>query len=304
MRFRLAHTAVVALTFLPVCCQFLQAQSYPSRFTITCPSLSEIKDELNGEEQPPFGPSIVVKDLVASGGHHLPSSEEHDIVAAVNRESAGASLEEVRDEVVERTRTAWQDRGYFKAMADGKAHVLSSDPNTQRISVAVHVDKGLRYRLGEISFKNNTKITDLALLRSAFPIQKGDVFSRQKIADGLEMLKRTYDESGYINVTAVPETSVDNHAKRISLVVEIDEGKQFHFGTITIVGLDDATRQAVLQDAPSGQIYNHELLARFLAKYTAVFKLRPDDPRLLAKRRDERSGTVSIILYACPCPSC
>jgi outer membrane protein assembly factor BamA len=141
-------------------------------------------------------------------------------------------------------------------------------------------------------------------LRNAFPIQRGDVFSRQKIADGLEMLRRTYDESGYLNFTAVPETSVDNNARLISLVIEIDEGKQFHFGTITIIGLDDATRQAVLKDAPSGQIYDHELLDRFLAKYTSVFKLRPDDPRLLARRMDEKSGTVSTILYACPCPTC
>ena len=304
MRFRLAHTAIVAVAFLPACCQFLQAQSYPSGFTITCPSLSEIKGELNGEQYQSSGPSKAVQDLVVSGGHHLSSSEEHNIVAAVNGETAGASLDAVRDEVVERTRSAWQDRGYFKAVVNGKARVLSSDPDSQRISVEVHVDQGLRYRLGEINFKNNTKITDLALLRSAFPMQDGDIFSRQKIADGMEKLRRIYDESGYLNFTAVPEASVDNNARLISLVIEMDEGKQFHFGTITIVGLDDATRQAVLKDAPTGKIYNRELLDRFLAKYTSVFKLRPDDPRLLAKQMDEKSGTVSIILYACPCPTC
>ncbi len=304
MRVRLAHTAVVAITCLPVSCRFLQAQSYPSGFTITCPSLSEMKDELNGEEQQPSGPKIVVQEIAFSGAPDLPTSEVRDLVAAANKETLEASLDSVTDDVVERTRAAWQDRGYFKAVVHGKARVLSSALSTQRISVEVHVDRGLRYRLGEINFKNNTKIADLGLLRSVFPIQNGDVFSREKIAQGLEMLRRTYSESGYINFTAVPDTSFDNDARVISLLIDMDEGKQFHFGNIEIVGLDDAIRREVLKDAPIGQIYRPELLDQFLAKYTSVFKLRPDDPRLLAKRMDEQSGTVSIILYACPCPTC
>jgi len=263
-----------------------------------------MKDELNGEEQQPSGPKIVVQEIAFSGAPDLPTSEVRDLVAAANKETLEASLDSVTDDVVERTRAAWQDRGYFKAVVHGKARVLSSALSTQRISVEVHVDRGLRYRLGEINFKNNTKIADLGLLRSVFPIQNGDVFSREKIAQGLEMLRRTYSESGYINFTAVPDTSFDNDARVISLLIDMDEGKQFHFGNIEIVGLDDAIRREVLKDAPIGQIYRPELLDQFLAKYTSVFKLRPDDPRLLAKRMDEQSGTVSIILYACPCPTC
>jgi hypothetical protein len=68
--------------------------------------------------------------------------------------------------------------------------------------------------------------------------------------------------------------------------------------------LDDLTRQEVLKDAPIGQIYRQEVLNQLLAKYTSVFKLRPDDPRLLAKKMDEKSGTVSITIFACPCATC
>lgn len=303
MRFRLAHAAFAA-TFLLLGCRSLQAQSYPSGFTISCPPVSELKNQTYVDEHPRGNHRIVVQTIKLSGDNTLPDSEECDLEAATNRQTAASSPEAVTDEVVERVRAAWQDRGYFKAAVTGKAQVLSSDPDAQRVSVEVHVNEGHLYRLREISFRNNAKITDLALLRSVFPIEDGEVFSRERIATGLEMLRRTYLESGYVNFTGVPVTLADDDARRISLEIEIDEGQQFHLGTFEIVGLDDATRQEVLKDAPTGQIYNPELLDRFLAKHSAVFKLRPDDPRLVQKRLDVKSNTVSITLYACPCPSC
>ena len=305
MRSLLAHIIVVAATCLFLGGRFLQAQSIPSGFTIICPPLSELEEQYDHEEQQPSGPKIVVTDIVLSGATQVTASEQREIAAAIKQQTSGYSVDAVTDEVVERVRAAWQDRGYFKVQVAGKkARIVSSRASAQRISVDVDVDEGLRYRLGEITFKSNTRITDPAFLRSMFPIKNGDIFSREKIAKGLDNLREAYSELGYLNFTSVPDTKFEDEKKLIFLLIDMDEGKQFYFSTIEILFLNDRTRQEVLKNAPIGQIYSRKLLDQFLEKYSAVFKLRPDDPRLTSRRLDENTGAVSITLYACPCPSC
>ena len=298
----------MTVSWLIVESRLLEAQSYPSGVTITCPSLSELRNQYDNEEPEPPAPKIVVTDIVLLGANQLSPSEQQEITTAIKHQISGYSVDAdpdaVTDEVVERVRAAWQDRGYFNVKVGGEARIIGSRPPARLVSVDIHVADGPLYRLGDIAFKNNTGITDVALLRAIFPIKKGDVFSREKLAQGLEALRKTYAELGYINFTAVPQTSVDNEARVISLIIDMDEGKQFYFGTINIVGLDDRTRQELLNDAPIGKIYSPKSLDRFIEKYSSVFKLAPDDPRLEAMRVDEKTGAVSIILYACPCPTC
>ena len=56
------------------------------------------------------------------------------------------------------------------------------------------IEEGDQFRLGKITFKNNKAITNTAALRSMFPLKDGDVFSRDKIAKGLENLRKAYGQ--------------------------------------------------------------------------------------------------------------
>jgi outer membrane protein insertion porin family len=185
----------------------------------------------------------------------------------------------------------------------GKAKTVASS-HDRRIAIEVRVDEGMQYRLSEIAFKNNEAISDAAGLRGLFPIKDGDIFSREKIAAGLENLRKSYGELGYLNFTAVPNTVFDDTRGMISLEIDVDEGKQFYVSSINIVGLDEHTRREILKDFPVGHVYNPRLFRLFLEKYQSVFKLQPDDPRLTERRLEEQTGAVSITLYACPCPVC
>jgi outer membrane protein assembly factor BamA len=52
-------------------------------------------------------------------------------------------------------RRAWQDRGFFEVQVRDGAKLLTSNPASERISVAVQVDEGQQFLLGSITFKNN-----------------------------------------------------------------------------------------------------------------------------------------------------
>jgi outer membrane protein insertion porin family len=179
--------------------------------------------------------------------------------------------------------------------------MLDSDPAAAHIAINVQVDEGSQYRLGTITFRHNEAISSVAVLRSLFPIRDGDVFSREKLATGLDNLRKAYGQLGYINFTSIPNTVVDNEEGLISLDIDVDEGKKFYVSSVKILGLDETSQEEILQDFPAGQLYDQRLFELFLEKYPAIFKFSPDDPRPIEKRLDERAGTVAITIDARPC---
>jgi outer membrane protein insertion porin family len=244
-----------------------------------------------------------IAEVKFSGALQIPKSDQAMIARLIKLQTHGDSVDGVTDDALERVRAGWQDRGYFKVQVRGKAKTLTGS-HGRRIAIEVLVNEGMRYRLSKISFKNNKAISDVAGLRSVFPIKDGDIFSREKIAAGLENLRKFYGELGYLNFTAFPGTVSDDTRGMISLEIDADEGKQFYVSSINIAGLDEPSKAAILKDSPVGHVYNERLFRLFLEKYQSVFKLHPEDPRLTATRLEEQTGAVSITLYACPCPVC
>jgi outer membrane protein insertion porin family len=205
------------------------------------------------------------------------------------------------EERLERVRAGWQNHGYFKVQVSDEGSTVTSTPHGQRVVLSVHVDEGLQYNLGGITFKNNRAISDAHALRALFPVKDGAIFSRERMAEGLENLRKAYGELGYINYTGVPESSFDDEKKLAFVEIDIDEGKQFHLTRVEILGLDGSSRREVLKDLRVGQIYNQRLFELALSKHASELGFLHDDPRNVAKWVDEKMGTVEVALDARPC---
>ncbi len=113
-------------------------------------------------------------------------------------------------------RAGWQDRGHFKVQVSAETKLLTSSPVSPRIALSVHVDEGQGYNLKRIKFRNNRAISRLDILWGLSPIADGEIFSRQRVASGLENLRKAYDELGYLNFTSVPDTQFDDENQLIS----------------------------------------------------------------------------------------
>ncbi|MGH9504535.1 MAG: POTRA domain-containing protein [Terriglobales bacterium] len=161
---------------------------------------------------------------------------------------------------------------------------------THQFIVTFNVEAGPRYRLGEITFKNNHAISDPKPLRNLFPIKDGDIFDRNAIAKGLESLRYAYGGLGCINFTSVPNATFDDKKKLAVLKIDMDEGKQFHVSSIDIVGADPG----LLNDLPlkPGQVYNVRLVDLFLQRHLRTADV--NDPTILHRLLDERNGTVAL----------
>jgi outer membrane protein insertion porin family len=156
--------------------------------------------------------------------------------------------------------------------------------------------------LGKITFKNNKAISNTAALRSMFPLKDGDVFSRDKIAKGLENLRKAYGQYGYINYTGVPNTTFDDEKKLANLEIDVDEGKQFYVRRIEFQG-NTTTRDKVIRRElalEEGGIYNAHLWELSLLRLNQLSyfdQIKPDDPNVTEKRLDEKNGYVDLTLH-------
>jgi outer membrane protein insertion porin family len=217
------------------------------------------------------------------------------------------------EEDTERVRAEYQNRGYFKALVnDPKTEIHDTGhsgfhiPLVQKgpgkaVDITMPIDEGDKYRLGKITFKNNKAVPNVNALRSLFPLKDGDIFARDKIAKGLENLRKAYGQLGYINFTSVPGTTFDDEKKLAFLEIDVDEGKQFYVRRIEFQG-NTTTRDKVIRRElalEEGNVYNSHLWELSLLRLNQLSyfdQLKPDDPNTTDKKLDEKSGAVDLTL--------
>ena len=217
------------------------------------------------------------------------------------------------DEDTERVRNEYQNRGYFKVIVNqpktqihdtghqGMHIPLLQSRTGKAVDITMPIEEGDRYTLGSISFKNNKAVSNTKALRNLFPLKDGEVFSKEKVAKGLENLRKAYGEQGYINFTSVPETRFDDEKKLIFLDIDVDEGKQFYISSIDVVGENEQLLENVSKDLPikPGDVYNLRLAEFFLEKRGA--DTAPESGIQL--RLDERAGTAALTFDLRHCPT-
>lgn len=293
MRCRFAQIVVFATTCLLINKAHVVAHSAVQGAPCPASSASEHRQRSS---------PISIVEVTFSGSLLMPISDQEQIADSVKQKAHGTSLDDITDEGLERVRAGWQDRGYFKVRVTGETKTLTSSPVNQRIALNVHVDEGARYTLNEITFKNNKAVSNAKSLRGLFPITDGDIFNREKVAIGLENVRKAYGQFGYLNFTSVPETKVDEEKKAISLDIDFDEGKQFVVGSINVLGLDEPARQELISKLAikPGQIYNSRLWEAAFRE-NAPTLAECDCPNHEQLREDDKSGIVTLTLDFRPC---
>jgi outer membrane translocation and assembly module TamA len=288
---RLERALVLTLACVAACQTLVHAQSsipsanHDAQRVGTCPPVRSSHDSRPSERQ-----VSIAGVLGASGSLQMPAAEQDQIFASVTQKSYAGSFDEVKEEVEERLRNEWMNRGYFKVQVSSDGNVLTVSPDRERIVLTVHIEEGRQYRLGQITFKNNRAITSADALRNLFPIKDGEIFDREAISKGLNNLGKAYGQLGYINFTSIPNTTINEDAQTISLDFDVDEGKQFVIRSIDIEGAETQ----VLKDLAlrPGQVYNQRLVAQFLQKHFPGVDV--DNPGFQHRSLDERSGTVAL----------
>ncbi len=279
--------------------QAIRAQSQQEKPQRNLPT-SVSTDELNELTGKKVYPKIIIDDVKFEGPARLPDSgQEQAIITELKHHEFDAGLDWLSEILEVPIRGAWQDHGFFKANATGQTEVVSEDSAYKHVVIRIHVDEGLQYRLGDVRFRESDPVRPLVFapeeLRKLIPVQEGDVFNTTKIRESLDAIKKLYGSHGYINCVATPVTDADDATQRVSLIMELDEGKQFHVRKIEVFGLKPSKAAMLMSSVKPGDVFQYSLVEAFVKANLPGF-LDVTSSEVLDLRKDQKAGTVDIVV--------
>jgi outer membrane protein assembly factor BamA len=209
-------------------------------------------------ENPKAG--ILVTDFAIAGTQAVSATELAEITGSL----IGQCFDEDPEEMSERVRAQFQDKGYF-AVEVKSVHFEAGDPLgvPKPVKMEAEVAEGPKYKVGAITFIKNRVFT-AERLRSEFPLKAGGVFERGKVASGLESLRKLYGTDGYLDATLIPETQLgSNGTAHLNLVIE--EGPQYRLQKVEFVGKKEMTSRLQVQwKLEPGSVYDTTYLDQYI----------------------------------------
>jgi outer membrane protein insertion porin family len=163
----------------------------------------------------------------------------------------------------------YYDRGYINVKIGRPAVELS--PDKKFIFITVTVDEGEQYTIGKIDFSGDL-LDEKAQLRRLMGIREGDLFSRARLTQDMQVLTDLYKDRGYAYANVSPLTSVDNEKRSVDLAFDISKGNLVHIEKIEMVG-NSKTRDKVIRRElriAEGDLYSSTKLRISKARVTAL----------------------------------
>ena len=203
-------------------------------------------------DEPTTAPATVVSitELTLEGATQVPVEEQDRIAASIKMRDFNGSAEAAKLGALDLVREAWQNDGFFKVEASGESRVLTSNPVSSRIALTIEIREGEQYRLEGITFRGNKAINDASILRDLFPLKDGEIFSRNKFAQGLENLLKAYKVLGYATATSVPTPDFNEGQRTVAFEIDMDEGPRFVVSAINLIAEDENIVEKARQDLP------------------------------------------------------
>jgi outer membrane protein assembly factor BamA len=139
----------------------------------------------------------------------------------------------------EQVRPAYLTRAYLKVQfGQPVAHFAATptNPLSGQLIVAAPIDVGVQYVWGGVEWKGNDSMTvqDLNKFCALLP---GDPADGNKIQSFWETARAAYGQLGFLDAAVNPVPRFDDPTKRVTYVVEVAEGPQYHMGKLVLTGL-------------------------------------------------------------------
>lgn len=203
---------------------------------------------------------------VSFEGPAISSSE----LSTIKSHLAGGCFDEQADVIEQYVHGAFADRGFAEAEVENVTLTASDALAVPKpVILKADVTEGPRFRMGEIKFVDNHAVST-AKLRAAFPIKKGDVFQRPKIASGLKEIHKLYAPRGYSDLVFVPEIEFSSTGT-VALKVVISEGPQYRMGELKVYAKKEISdRLASEWQLREGAVFNSNYPQVFVDKSRSV----------------------------------
>ena len=215
------------------------------------------------------GPHVRIRKIQIEGNHSFTDDKIKDQIKSgawfLFFNAGRYDPEQVEDDIGA-IRQFYQQHGFFDARV-GRKLVVSPDQTEMMITFVV--DEGLRYKVGQITFKGAVTVSEKKL-REGLKLTEGRAYDQDLLRRDVRVMVKDYSLAGgfiyqpqsnipnpdYLNIET--KTVFHKEAGTVDLIHEIHEGKQFRVGRILVRGNSKIQDKVFLRElrVSPGQLYN------------------------------------------------
>jgi outer membrane protein insertion porin family len=192
---------------------------------------------------------VQVRRVHFVGNEHIPKDEilpymqtqEGSFLAFLS--SAGTYKEDAFQRDLQAIQAVYLEKGYVNVKV-GKPSIALS-PDRSSLFISIPIDEGEQYTIGTVDFSGEL-LGMRPFLPSLLQSTPGELFVRSKVGHDLFAVADFYKDMGYAYVNVNPLTNLDQKAKTLGLVFDVQPGQKVFFERIEIVG-NAKTRDKVVR---------------------------------------------------------
>jgi outer membrane protein insertion porin family len=200
----------------------------------------------------------------------------------------------------------YRDRGYIAAKVGApRLQTLEDSKNgrTRWVQLRIPVEEGQRYRIGDLTVDGNTSVKSDYLL-SLFKLHKGDVYSEQRVRDGMSKARELYGIIGRFEFTGYPDLkpiAANGRAEPlVDVTLRMQEGDQYLINRIEFLG-NTYTKDHVIRRElmlVEGGVFNTEALKQSIRRLNQLgyFKPLEEQKDILVEKIPDSSKKVNLTL--------
>ncbi|MBL9194523.1 MAG: outer membrane protein assembly factor BamA [Opitutaceae bacterium] len=163
---------------------------------------------------------------------------------------SGRFKDEQFEDDLEKVRDYYREEGFLDVAID-EDKIRYDYPSPSKLEITVQVEEGKRYRIGDVTFKNN-KLYQTALLRLVVRQKSGMVFTPSKLDKDVEALEDFYGRDGYLDTQVRLVRKPNIATGNIDVEYDIRESEKFYVESVKIEGNTKTKSIVILRELTLG----------------------------------------------------
>jgi len=181
----------------------------------------------------PSRPLPTVAQVTFEGNQTITQDKLREAIAGgVGAEYTEDTFRQVLNSAI---RPLYEKQGFMRVAFTELRTEPAKDVNGVHVFVTVH--EGLSYEMGKVSIEGATPLAPEALLKAG-EFKAGEAANVDKIAEGVEKVRKAVWRAGYLDAAVRSERRIDEGKKLVNVALRVEAGAQYTMGRVTFAGLD------------------------------------------------------------------
>ncbi len=182
----------------------------------------------------PAGAMPVVADVDFTGNQVIPTGTLREAIrgVAVGSRYTESRMRELLDASI---RPLYEARGRLRVTFP-RITAERAPGDIRGLKITVEVNEGETYELGDVKVEGTASL-DQELVKVA-ALKIGDLANFQEVAAAIERVNARLRRDGHLKVVTRAERRLDDERRTVDLVLVVEPGPQYTFGSLRVEGLD------------------------------------------------------------------